>query len=112
MHLNELTDDERLALSGLLRFIIAADGRFSPEEAATLGRRSAELGGAEVYRLLADAQRVFADEDSVRIAAKAVTRENVRAFMYQLLAELAHADGMSAEESSLLGWLRVTWHLR
>ena len=133
--IEELTEPEMLALAGLLRVLIRADGAFSAAEHAALAgvaasvalvavsdtvedatpRTTAEpplpLGDDALFALIERAGRELPDEASIRALARTVTRPVARATIHALLFEVAASDGIAAGESAVLDWLAECWAL-
>lgn len=113
MTLVDLTPEERLALGGLVRMMIRADGSFSEEEESRIDRIGDELGGREgFWRAISDSAQAFRDDAQVRAAAIAVSRAEVRELILEVLAGIAAADAISPREMSLIDALRGEWGTR
>ncbi len=120
---------EKLALAGLIRFLVQADGRYSPEEFSALtpiveGLLCSKPGGAagdpyrddeaepdakEGWDLLDRAAEELDDREAMEAAARAVVRPAARELIYATLFELAAADTITAEEWPVLEWLQKEW---
>ena len=122
-----LKPHEQLALAGLVRFIVQADGRYSPEEFSALtpivedllsskpatdspyrngeGEPDASAGWA----LLDRAAEELDDDEAVKQAAMAVTDQNAREAIFLALYELAASDTITEEEWPVLEWLQKEW---
>lgn len=113
MTLADLTAAERLALGGLVRVIIRADGSFSEEEESRIDTIGDELGGREqLWRAISDSAQAFRDDPAIRAAALAVTRPEVRELILEVMAGVAAADSISPKEMSLIDALRKEWGVR
>lgn len=134
-----LTDAEKLALAGLLRIAIRLDGRVTPEERSTLDAIADELfavpseqkftgnpfrsaltdpehpGGdapaQALGALMERAAKEFPDDEAVRGAARAVTRQEAREILYGAVFSIAASDTISNAEWSLLRWLESEWNI-
>ena len=97
-----------LALAGLIRSMIAADGRLSMKEHRLVAVLAARLG-SELWASLAEAERKLKDDAAVwRQAAKVVDPEH-RALIRGILEEVALADGLDPSEQALLDRLDELW---
>lgn len=112
MDLKDLTRDEQLALGGLVRLMIRADGVFSPEEEERVGAIGEELGGSELlWKIISDSAQVFRDDADVRRAGVAVTRNEARELILGILTSIAVADTVTPGEQGLIDSLRAGWQL-
>ncbi|MEM1416538.1 MAG: hypothetical protein AAGH15_16625 [Myxococcota bacterium] len=106
---DELEPHERLALAGLVRLMVRMDGEFSPGEVIAVSELAKQLGSAEFWTMMNEAQLLEMEELSGRVAT--VQRLPVRVWMYGVLVELAAVDGIDPAETELLDWLSETWSL-
>jgi len=122
-----LKPHEQLALAGLVRFLIQADGRYSPEEFSALTpivedllttkpgpdspyrEGEGEPDAAAGWALLDRAAEELDDEAAVQAAAKAVTDQTAREAIYLALFDLAAADTITSDEWPVLEWLQKEW---
>lgn len=110
MKLEDLTADERLALGGLVRLIVRADGSFSEEEEARMDRIGEELGGREAFwKAISDSAQAFPDDAKVRAAALAVTRSEARDLILGVVTGVAAADTIAPSEMGVIDALRAAW---
>jgi hypothetical protein len=110
MNLADLTRDEQLALGGLIRLMIRADGVFTPEEEERVGAIGEELGGKDlIWRMISDSAQAFREDGEVRRAAAAITRVEARELMLGVLTSVAVADTVTPGEKGLLDALRIAW---
>jgi hypothetical protein len=126
-----LTDDEQLALIGLLRFATRLDGRTSHEELVVMQdvlrealashddaqstpyRASPDTTAVDerILALEARADETFFDDDSVRRAALTVTRPAAREIIFAAVSDVALTHAMNAQETWLMDWLAENWGL-
>lgn len=112
MDLLELTRDEQLALGGLVRLMIRADGVFTQEEEDRVTAIGDELGGgALLWRIVSDSAQAFRSDADVRRAAAAVTRADARELILGVLTSVAVADTVTPSEQGLIDALRAAWAL-
>ena len=102
----ELTNSEREAFAALLKALVTADDRVSPEEEMRLSHLI-QVVGAQAFALAPDL--VVTDAAGIAAAAAAVDRPAARAEILRLLTAAAEVDGVAAPEASLLDQLRHAW---
>ncbi len=103
-----LDDREWLALGGLIRAVMHADGKVTLKEHRMIAKLAAELG-PQLWDALARAEHELGDEASVRAAAARVKRPEARKVIRRALVAMAGADGVSSEEQALLDWVDAEW---
>lgn len=112
MLLTDLQKDEALALGGLVRLMIRADGRFSEAEEAQVNAIGADIGGAETFwRCISESAQALKTEADVRRAAKAISRREAQEFIYDIVTSVAVVDALSPAEEGLLDQLRSSWNI-
>lgn len=112
MKLSQLTDDERLALGGLLRLLVRADGEFSVAEEERIDAVGDELGGKEVlWKAISESAQHFKDDQAIRRAGLGIARPEVRELVLSILESVAIADTMSPGEEGILEALKSHWKL-
>ncbi len=112
MNLKEFTRDEQLALGGLVRLMIRADGVFTPEEEERVTAIGEELGGGELlWRIVSDSAQAFQTDAEVRRAGAAIARDEVRELVLGILTSVAIADTVTSGEQGLIDSLRAAWQL-
>ncbi len=110
MTLSDLTEDEKLVLGALVRLIIRADGRFTPEEEQRIQDVGADIGGAEaLWRVISDSAQRYTEERSIEGALPGVTRAEARDFIYDVVYSVATADAIGKGEQLVLDLLRKAW---
>jgi len=112
MELPELNADERIALVGLVKATVLADGRSSEDEQAEVQGIVAALGEAEYQRSLDAFETRFPDEAGFKHFLKTIAREDARDLIYGTVLEAAAADVIEGSESDLLSWLAEAWNIR
>lgn len=113
MNLADLDDTERLALVALAHAMAAADGEHSEEEMSEFRELAHEIGHDGFEAALAAARARFPTRDAaIAFAETAVTRRGAREIIHTVLVDLAGADGISADERSLIDHVRTMWGLR
>jgi len=110
MDLKDLTRDEQLALGGLVRMMIRADGVFTPEEEERVSAIGEELGGGPLlWRIVSDSAQAFRSDADVRRAASAIARPDARELVLGILTSVAVADTVTPGEQGLIDGLRAAW---
>jgi uncharacterized tellurite resistance protein B-like protein len=99
---------EWLALAGLIRMMLRADGNVSRREHALVSELATRLG-PELWIALAKAEVELHDREDVQRAAARVVRPEPRAEIRSILEEVARADGMGEPERAVLAWLDTLW---
>ena len=89
--------------------MVRMDGEFTPAEGGAVAKIAKDLGSADFWTMMNEAQLLEMEELSVRV--ERVLREPVRAWIYGLLVDLAAVDGVDPAEGQLLEWLVETWEL-
>ncbi|MEC7523266.1 MAG: hypothetical protein VYE22_25525 [Myxococcota bacterium] len=103
-----MTPAEWLALGGLVRLMLQADGKVTLRENAAVGDLAIRLG-AELWTALVRAEMELPNAERVRAHAATVARPEIRSLIRDALEELARADGMDDAERELLEWLDEAW---
>jgi hypothetical protein len=110
MNLTDLTREEQLALGGLVRMMIRADGEFSSAEEERIDAIGEELGSRELlWKIISDSAQAFRDDAAVKAATVAVSRSEARELILSVLTSVAIADAMSSNERTLLDGVKSTW---
>ena len=111
MTINELQQEERIALGGLLRLIIRSDGDFTVAEEETVNQLGEKhLGSAaDLWSLISDSAQASPNDAASRASAAKVTRPAARAVILELVREVAAGDEVTADEAALIVWLEASW---
>ena len=111
MTIDDLQDDERIALGGLVRMMIRSDGDFTEAEEETVNAVGERLlgGPGAMWRLISASAQACPDDAAIRAAADTVTRPEARTLIRDVLSEIAAGDEVSDEERALLAWLDERW---
>lgn len=99
---------EWLALAGLIRAMIAADGKISIQEHRLVGKLAGRLG-PKLWEALANAELQLTDQAAVERQAKKVVDPETRATIRAIIEEVALSDGMDETEQALLDRLDEIW---
>lgn len=108
----DLTDQEYLALVGLVRHLVVTDGIISESEATELEALKEELGDARFTAAWRRAQTRFPRaQDAIDFAAEHVHRASARELVVTILSDVAVVDEYSDAERLLVGKVRLMWGL-
>jgi uncharacterized tellurite resistance protein B-like protein len=111
MRVDELTDDVREVLFGLLAHLVDADARLSSGESRELAALGEELGVGPLDEALARARRAFPTADDAVAAAARITDEDARELVRTLLIDLMAADGeRTPDEEDLIYRVAAAWN--
>lgn len=109
VELNELNENERIALLALLQRVVAADGRVSDGERDEIADL-VEAFGEDGYRKAFDeAGRRFGEEKALKDFLKTIDRVEARELIVGMLLDAAIPGAVEGHESALLDWLSQTW---
>jgi hypothetical protein len=112
MKLTDLSAAERLALGGLVRLLVRADGEFTEAEEQQVDRVGEELGGARLlWSAISDSAQAFRTDQDVRRAGLEVERPEVRRLILDVLTRVALSDSLAPGEDGILQALRSHWGL-
>ena len=111
MELADLDKTERVALAGLLEYVILASGHVTEDEQREIDAIIDAIG-AEAYQAAVDeVDTRFKNENGLRDFLKTITREEAREVIFGVITEAAMADTVEGRESALLDWLTKEWKL-
>ncbi|HEY4187571.1 MAG TPA: hypothetical protein VGP07_21015 [Polyangia bacterium] len=111
MELEDLNDDETTALVGLVKAVVLADGKVTPDEMEEVDEIVAALGEESYQRHLDLFESRFPDEESFQKFLKTITRQDARDLIYGTVLSGAAADAIEGGESELLSWLATAWNI-
>jgi len=111
MTINELQQEERIALGGLLRLIIRSDGDFTVAEEETVNQLGEKLlgGAGELWKLISASAQACPNDAAIRASAATVKRPEARAVILELVRAVAAGDEVTSDEAALIAWLESTW---
>ncbi len=111
MEIDELTPDEELALVGLLREVIQADGEYTDMERAAVRIVRDGLGAARFDDAIGRAQARFRSRADLKDHARTIGRPEARKLIFDVLEHVARVDGVDQAEEKPLAWLASWWSL-
>lgn len=109
--LDQLTDQEVLALIALAREIVALDGRLPDAEREALDDLASEIGSERYDALLERSETLAGTDEELEQLVAEVVKVDAREAIYAALFDLASACSMDAAELDVLDWLAEAWEL-
>ena len=82
-----------------------------PYRAQAIEDEEAKPDAPALWDLIERSQESLPDEDAIRAAAKAVTRQEARDAIYGALFEVAASDVIEKSEWPILEWLEQEWNV-
>jgi uncharacterized tellurite resistance protein B-like protein len=111
VEIDELTPEEELALVGLLREIVQADGEYSDQERKAIQIVRNELGPKRFDETIGRCRDQFKSRGDLKEHAKGIKRQEARELIFQVLEKVAEVDGLDDEEKKPLKWLASWWNI-
>jgi hypothetical protein len=112
MELEDLNQDERTALVGLIKLVVLSDGEVSEEELEEV-EQLVDAFGEEGYQQTLDAfEKRFRGADDFRAFLRTIGREDARELIFATVLESAGAQAIDGPEADLLDWLSKAWNVR
>ena len=112
MELEDLNQDERTALVGLMKLIVLSDGTVTEDELEHVETLVDAFGEGEYQRTLEAFEKRFTDEKSFREFLRKVGREEAREVIFGTVLEGAGEGGLDGTEADLLEWLSKAWNIK
>jgi hypothetical protein len=112
MELEDLNQDERTALVGLMKVTVLSDGNVSEEELESV-EDLVDAFGEESYESTLDAfEKRFSDSDGFKKFLATISRQDARELIFGTVLEAAGAEAIEGREAELLDWLGKTWDIK
>ncbi len=112
MDLEELNQDERTALVGLMKLTVMSDGNVSEEELESV-EDLVDAFGEEVYESTLDAfEKRFPDAESFKVFLGKIGRQDARELIFGTVLEAAGSEAIEGREAELLDWLAKAWDIK
>jgi len=102
MDLEELNQDERTALVGLMKLIVMSDGTVTEDELEHVESLVDAFGEGEYQRTLDAFEKRFTDEESFRKFLRGIGREDARELIFGTVLEGAGENALDGNEADLL----------
>lgn len=109
--IEDLNEDERTALVGLLKAVVLADSNISEEEIHEVDEVVEALGEEEYQRHLDRFESKFPDLPSFQRFLETIERQDARELIFGTVLNGAAADAIEKGESDLLAWLGKAWNI-
>lgn len=109
MEIRDLSRDEKIALVGLIEYLVESDTAVSEQEIDQIQSIAAEIGHEEFRSLAQEVDRRFEDEAALRGFLKTIVRREARDLIFEKALETAIPDGILTHESDMLEWLEREW---
>ncbi|MCB9679140.1 MAG: hypothetical protein H6737_28820 [Alphaproteobacteria bacterium] len=109
MAVDGLDRAEQVALVGLVRHLVLADGRVSDNELYELIRLGVAMGRADFDEALEVTEDTFGDRELSLAWAERIERPAARARIAAELERIAGGDGLHATEVDFLAAVRTRW---
>ncbi len=109
MDVLDLNQEEKIALVGLVEFLVESDQSASDEELAQIHSIAGAVGAGNYRDLAAEVDRRISGDDGLRDFLKTVTRQEARELILEKAIEAAIPDGIRGRESKMLNWLISEW---
>ena len=111
MELADLNKEERVALAGLLEFVVMASGQVTDIEQQEIDEIVDALGEDNYRQAVDEVDQRFSDEDALRAFLKTIERQEARELIYGTIIAAAMVDNFEGRESALLEWLAKEWNV-
>jgi hypothetical protein len=114
MELEDLNQDERTALVGLMKLSVMSDGNVSEEELEYV-EDLVDAFGEDGYQSTLDAfEKRFSDADGFKKFLKTIGagRQDARELIFGTVLEAAGTEAIEGGEAELLDWLAKTWDIK
>ena len=112
MELEDLNQDERTALVGLMKLTVMSDGNVSEEELESV-EDLVDAFGEEAYESTLDAfEKRFPDGESFKAFLGKIGRQDARELIFGTVLEAAGSEAIEGGEAELLDWLAKIWDIK
>jgi uncharacterized tellurite resistance protein B-like protein len=112
LELNDLSDDERVALVALVQLVAEADTYVTAPEAQKL-RAIIRALGEKSYTAASDAaDERFEDTEALKTFLRSIERQEARELIYETALEVGLSDARIEGEKEIFDWLARTWELK
>jgi hypothetical protein len=111
MSVDDLSHDERLALVALTELAVISEHNITDNEVAKVDEIVEALGEASFQDLAEEAERRFADRETLKVFLKSITRQEARETIYGTVLSETLADTIPHEQAEFMGWLGAEWNV-
>ena len=114
MELEDLNQDERTALVGLMKLTVMSDGNVSEEELEYVEDLVDAFGEGGYQSTLDAFEKRFSDADAFKKFLKTigVGRQEARELIFGTVREAAGSEAIEGGEAELLDWLGKAWDIK
>jgi uncharacterized tellurite resistance protein B-like protein len=109
--LDQLSEEEQLALVALLKLIVRADKELSSPEVQQLQDVARQIGTERWRQLVATARERFRTQRDAKQQAQSISRREAQRAIYKTLVKAAKADELVPAEVAELLWLAKIWQI-
>jgi len=109
MDLSDFSVDEDLALLGLMRAVVRADGEYSPAERSEMKKLREEMGASRFDVAVGIATERFTSLAALKEHAASIERVDAQSRILRRLVSVAASDGVTDDEEKPLRWLARAW---
>jgi hypothetical protein len=112
MDLEDLNQDERMALVGLMKLVVMSDGNVAEEEVEHVQDLVDAFGEEGYEATLEGFEQRFPDEETFRKFLGGIGRQEARELIFGTVLEGADEGALEGAEASLLDWLSTLWNVK
>jgi hypothetical protein len=112
MELEDLNADERIALVGLVKMVVLADGEVAEDEIEHVEELVDAFGEEGYEATLESFEKRFPDEDSFRKFLGTIERQGARELIFGTVLESADEGAIEGAEAAVLDWLSKLWNIK
>jgi uncharacterized tellurite resistance protein B-like protein len=112
MELEDLNQDERTALVGLMKLTVMSDGNVSEEELESVEDLVDAFGEAAYESTLDAFEKRFSNAESFKAFLTKLGRQDARELIFGTVLEAAGSEAIEGGEAELLDWLAKTWDIK
>jgi hypothetical protein len=111
MSVDKLSRDEKLALVALTELAVISDCNITDNEVAKVDEIVEALGEETFQELAEEAEKRFADRNTLKAFLKGITRQEARETIYGTVLSESLADTIPHEQAEFMEWLGTEWNV-
>ena len=111
MTLNELTGQEQLVLTALVKHIIRSDGQLTDDEIDAMSDVAEEMGEDRWQTAFRKLRGQYKETDELLRLAETVQRQEAREQIHAVISKVAASDSISPEEKAVLDAVASIWDI-
>lgn len=113
MNVKELSHDQKLALTALMKAVALSNGAITEGAQREIAEVAKELGDEDYRAILSEADRKFRDLKELKNFLVQIREQEARELIFGLVWEESVADpDIRHEETELLSWLAEQWRIQ